>query len=78
MKVLIWELLHATATLQGIVNRDAPQLYIRYVMNERGQNVDDYWWGKYRRPGEWLAERDTIACDDIVEIFKRYNSRKSQ
>lgn len=68
----VWELLHATATLQGIVNRDAPQLYIRYVMNERGQNVDDYWWDKYRQPGEWLAERDTIACDDIVETFRRY------
>lgn len=69
----VWETLHTTATLQGIVNRENPQLYIRYVVNERGQNVDDYWWDKYRKPGEWLAERDTVAATDIVEVIRTYN-----
>lgn len=68
----VWETLHATATLQGIVNRHEPQLYIRYVMNERDQNVDDYWWNKYRKSGEWLSGRDTISQTDIVDVIKIY------
>lgn len=70
----LWEILHATATLQGIVNRETPQLYIRYVNNERGQNVDDYWWNKYRQKGEWLAGKDTLALeslDQALQIFRK-------
>ncbi len=70
----IWDLLHAAATLQGVVNRESPRLYIRYVENERGQNVDDYWWKKYRQPGEWLADRDTVVLSGLPEalrIFRR-------
>lgn len=27
----MWDLLHTTSTLQGIVNRKSPQIYINYV-----------------------------------------------
>lgn len=29
----LWDIMHTTATLQGIVNRNSPRLYIRYVKN---------------------------------------------
>lgn len=71
----MWETLHVTVTLQGIINRDAPRLYIRYVLNQKGQNVDDYWWSKYRQAGEWLAGQDTVAYTDIVEVIDIYKKR---
>lgn len=67
-----WEELHAIATLQGVVNREKPRLYIRYV-TEGAINIDDYWWSKYRQPGEWLASKDTFALqtiDKAINYFK--------
>lgn len=67
----VWDILHATATLQGIVNRDAPRLYIRYV-TVKNVNIDDYWWNIYRKPGEWLANRDTVVLKNIYEAITYY------
>lgn len=67
----VWDVMHATASLQGIVNRNSPQLYIRYVEN-KDVNIDDYWWNKYRQPGEWLAGKDTVVIDNIVKAIERY------
>ena len=68
----LWDIMHTTATLQGIVNRNSPKLYIRYVKNGQGENVDDYWWNKYRRPGEWLAGRDTVATTELVDVIAAF------
>ena len=70
----LWDIMHTTATLQGIVNRNSPRLYIRYVKNGQGENVDDYWWNKYRQAGQWLAGRDTVAyteLSDVVTVFRK-------
>jgi len=67
-----WDIMHATATLQGIVNRKKPRLYIRYVNNAQGLNVDDYWWNKYRQTGQWLCDYDTISCQNLIEAVKAY------
>lgn len=70
----LWDIMHTTATLQGIVNRNSPRLYIRYVKNGQGENVDDYWWNKYRQAGQWLAGRDTIAYTElsyVVTVFRK-------
>ena len=70
----LWDMMHATATLQGIVNRRSPRLYIRYIQNYRGQNIDDYWWQKYRQTGEWLAEADTLECTSILDAIKTFRT----
>jgi len=49
----MWDDIHTVATLQGIVNRDAPRLFINYVV-ESGIEIDTYWWNKYRQQGKWL------------------------
>ncbi len=69
----VWDRLHTLSTLQGIVNRHAPQLYLNYVVNGDIQ-VDSYWWNKYRQPGEWLAGRDSVGCgsvEEAVSIFRK-------
>ncbi|MBR6673085.1 MAG: hypothetical protein IKL17_08875, partial [Alistipes sp.] len=54
----MWDMLHTTATLQGIVNRESPQIYIEYVVADKLE-VDRFWWNYYREEGRWLSERDT-------------------
>ncbi len=69
-----WDHCHAVATLQGIVNRDAPRLYVRYV-NAYGRNVDDYWLTEMSKPGGWLHGRKvkTIAIiADLVSDYRRF------
>ena len=40
---LAWDHVHTVATLQGIVNRDSPRLYVFFVENQ-SINIDRYWW----------------------------------
>lgn len=70
----VWDHLHAIATLQGIVNRDNPCLYIKYV-EEGGRSIDEYWWNKYRKPGEWLNGRDTVVLSGVVEAICQYKKK---
>jgi hypothetical protein len=70
----LWDDIHTLSTLQGVVNRDAPRLYINYIKTG-GIEIDTYWWNKYRRKGEWLYGKDTIVYKDIVTLvnaYKRY------
>lgn len=67
----MWDVLHTTATLQGIVNRDKPLIYINYVKNHM-MEADRFWWNYYRQEGRWLAERDTIVYDNVVQLIEQY------
>lgn len=68
-----WDHAHAVATLQGIVNRHSPKLYVFFVENE-GINIDRYWWNKYRQKGKWLSDRDTIVYHNIADLVTAYRS----
>jgi hypothetical protein len=63
----VWDDIHTVATLQGIVNRSEPRLFVNYVM-ESGIEIDTYWWNKYRKKGEWLHGRDTLVLSSIDEL----------
>ena len=71
---LLWDELHCAATLQGVVNRREPLLYIDYVANEF-MEVDRFWWDTCRRVGGWLYGRDTVACGDVVQAVERFADR---
>ena len=62
----MWDELHAASTLQGIVNRKRPRLYIDYVVNGE-KAIDAHWWSLFRSKGEWLAGRDTLALASVEE-----------
>ncbi|MDO5571180.1 MAG: GxGYxYP family putative glycoside hydrolase [Bacteroidales bacterium] len=64
----VWDELHAVSTLQGIVNRVKPRLYIKYV-NENNICIDEYWWNKYRKPGKWLYNKDTLELKSIEDVI---------
>lgn len=68
---IAWDHTHTMATLQGIVNRKYPQLYIFLVKNG-SIDIDRYWWNKYRQQGRWLYGRDTVLYRDIVSLISAY------
>ena len=70
----VWDRLHTVSTLQGIVNRHSPRLYINYVVNG-DIDVDTYWWDKYRQPGQWLAGRDSVGCSSVEDAVRMFSKR---
>ncbi|MCP4246183.1 MAG: hypothetical protein GY778_03960 [bacterium] len=67
-----WDEVHAVSTLQGIVNRKAPRLYVRFVEHQ-GRNIDDWWLEQLSQPGRWLAgaERRPIgSLEELVDVFR--------
>ena len=72
--VRLWETMHLTSTLQGIVNRDAPRLYIRYL-STGGIEVDDFWWDKCIGEGKWLAGRKVVTMYDPVKVLDLFKDR---
>ena len=71
----MWDMLHTTATLQGIVNRKSPNIYIDYVVANKLE-VDRFWWNYYREEGRWLAERDTVVYNDVVKLVEDYKGNQ--
>jgi hypothetical protein len=69
----VWDHIHTLATLQGIVNRKEPRLYLYYIENE-GINIDRYWWDKYRQKGKWLHDADTIVYQDLTDLIKAFKN----
>lgn len=69
-----WDQVHAVATLQGIVNRDAPRLYVRAIANPEGGNilVDDWWLARLQAPGGWLAGRPVETVPNFDTLFRRF------
>jgi hypothetical protein len=69
----VWETVHAVATLQGIVNRDRPRLYLRYI--QRGdRNIDDHWLAQLRQDPRWPANqspRPVKTLEELITTFKK-------
>ena len=66
-----WDDVHVVSALQGIVNRDAPQLYVFFV--DRDQlDIDKYWLNKYRKKGQWLYRKETVTYNTIEDLVSAY------
>ena len=74
--VLRYDQLKFVASLQGLVNRDAPRLLIRLVPGERRgapNNIDDYWMSTLREG--WLKDAtftEIESFDALVQQFKEH------
>ena len=62
-----WDESHLVAALEGLVNRDQPRLFIRYL-----KEPDDFWWGQMTQPGGWLAQRTIVRVARLDELLKRF------
>lgn len=62
-----WDETHLVVSLQGLVNRTRPRLFIRYV-----KEPDDFWWGEMTRRGAWLAGRHVERISSLQALLGRY------
>ncbi len=62
-----WDTAHAVAAVQGIVNRDAPVLFVRFM-----PHPDDFWFNHLTRQGEWLAERPQIKINSFEALLETF------
>jgi hypothetical protein len=66
----VWAELHAASALQGLVNRDGPQLFVRFL-----PEVDDFWWDWFHAPGGWLAGREVVRVERLDDAIERFRDR---
>ncbi len=68
---IAWDDVHVVSALQGIVNRDVPQLYVFFVDRDH-LDIDKYWLNKYRKKGQWLYRKETITYNTIEDLVSAY------
>jgi len=62
-----WDTLHATAAMQGIVNREKATLFVRFL-----PDTDDFWLAELRGPGKWLADRPVKKIKSFDQLLKTF------
>lgn len=67
---LAWDTAHLVASIQGIVNRDAPRLFVRFM-----PEPDDFWFDYLRSEGQWLAGREVIRLDTLDQVLATFAER---
>lgn len=69
--------LHLVSTLQGIVNRDRPRLYLHFVTHsEFGSiDIDAYWLDELQAPGGLLHDRPVKQIATLDELIAYFRSR---
>ncbi len=64
------------ATLQGIVNRERPRLYLNHDHQRlETAGVDAFWLERYRQadqPYGWLAETEIVELSSLSELLDRF------
>ncbi len=74
--VLQYDTLKLVSALQGLANRDRPQMLIRFLQSEGNNgplNVDDYWLKKMQ--ANWLHEveiKRTSSLKELLDIFSPF------
>ena len=62
-----WDEVQLVSALEGLVNRDQPRLFVRFL-----KNPDDFWWGEMTKPGSWLASREVVHVNTVDELLTRF------
>lgn len=65
----MWDELHLVVSLQGLVNRDAPRLFLRFA-----PKVDDFWWEQMTGQGGWLAGRPVETVTGLDALLRRFDT----
>ncbi len=67
-----WDHCHVTAALQGIVNRESPRLYLRYV-KAHGIDIDGYWLDLLSKDRDgWLRGRRRSSARSLLGLIHRF------
>lgn len=69
-----WDTMHVLAALQGLVNRDAPRLYV-FFCAEFGVDTDQFWFDWLTKEDEWLRKakvQDVSSLPELLKLFRKY------
>jgi len=66
-EVLRYDALYFISALQGLVNRDAPRLFTRYLYD-----VDDFWFDYAREV--WLTGVEVVELDSLSALIRRFGA----
>ncbi|MBR4749754.1 MAG: hypothetical protein IK083_09335 [Abditibacteriota bacterium] len=73
-----WDTAHFVSTLQGIVNRKSPRLYVYFNGSSPDTDpeggADRFWLGKMTEKGQWLAsykQKEAPDLDALVTAFRK-------
>jgi len=65
-----WDTAHLVASLQGIVNRDAPVLFVRFM-----PDPDDFWFDSFFEEGGWLAGRRVERIESLEKLLETFAAK---
>jgi hypothetical protein len=68
----VWDTMHLIAALQGLVNRDAPRLYVFYC-RQFGVDTDRFWFDWFCGEDGWLKDvevRPVGEVDSLIATFR--------
>jgi hypothetical protein len=70
----VWDTMHALAAVQGLANREAPQLYLIYCAGF-GVETDQFWLDWLRGEDGWLKDSQMVnlaSLEEVVRTFKPF------
>ncbi len=68
----IWDHAHFVSSIQGIVNRYSPRLYVFLVGGESAK-IDQFWLGELRKDGEWLGDTPLEALPNLGAVVRVFH-----
>ncbi|MHB1456702.1 MAG: GxGYxYP domain-containing protein [Armatimonadota bacterium] len=71
----VWDQIHFVSTLQGIVNRSEPNLYVFYngAIKEDKDAATDHFWLKEMQKSDFLREYSIVPVKDIETLAHIFN-----
>jgi hypothetical protein len=62
-----WDTLHTAVSVQGIVNREGANLFLRHMPKS-----DDFWWNYLRGENQWLHGRPVVELHSLAEVLQTF------
>lgn len=66
-----WDELHLVSALQGLANRNQPNLYVLWV-GDKG-HIDRFWLEKMQQSGEWMDGWKGEVAQNLEELLERFS-----
>ena len=69
----IWDTCHLLAAIQGLANRERPQLYVFYC-EEFGVDTDQFWFDWFRGEDGWLKGVQIKPLSNLAEVVRTFRN----
>lgn len=68
--VRVWDTMHVLAALQGLANRQHPELYLFYC-SDFGVDTDQFWFDWFRGEAGWLKDTEVRPLNNLREAAEK-------